>query len=1035
MTKLNLFKKVFNQKKPKGFSLIELSVVILVISFLIIEAITFFSGSTLSDKSSASNYRVKVIYSAIKTFVTQNRRLPCPADLSQVKAVSVSYGVEGDCNGSYTSGDLVYGMVPVKALGLGNEMAEDGYGTKFIYVVDKTFTVASDPSPFRDNDGGIVVKKYTKVEGVDVLSDEEPNAVLAIISYGLNQSGSILANSSSINGASLDADEIDNSLGSVDANIIFQTSRSSVFDDLVFFKNKSDFLIDSQSYFLKESNVGAAASNTAGAPSLGDGSSCYLVGRAGVIDKMVDNGSDVIPCDSPNYNGQLAYTCSEASLTITSSTCGCVTGYSSADSCASCSSGYNMVEGICHKKCMAQGIEGVNSVQVDAGSSTLPCNADGYNPVDTISYTCLNGEFEYTGSCGSCAAGYSSYNSTCQPNCSTGAITGINPRSVNAGFGELNCNVTGYSPADSVSYSCLEGTFAITGGTSCNVCDTGYDFYNSLCQGPCDISIVGVSATTVNAGSSSITCDKPNFTGSVNYTCSNTTPRFSSTGSCSCASGYSLVSGACQKDCSVSVTGSSTTSIAYGSGNISCNQTRYTGTVPYSCTGTETITGACACDTGYTGTNCASCATGYAMVGGVCRKECAVSITGSTTTKVNYGTGNITCNSFGYTGSIAYNCSTGNNITGTCSCATGYTGTNCASCASGYSMVSGTCQKQCSVSVTGVSTTTVSSGSSTLTCNQTGYSGTISYTCSNGSFSTGQTCNCASGYDRVGGVCVLYVKPTCTPSGSYTEISSSTRKIYRFTANGSLNCTAGDMKNFDVLVVGGGGSGGSHSCSADAGCYSTGGGGGGGVVYISGTTLSLANYSISVGNGGGSVIKANGNTGSNSTFSGGGKSITAYGGGRGSGYGGSGGGSGGSGGGGHNGHGGGSSSKGTQSGFSNGTISVYGNSGGSSIRSGTSAAGGGGGGASASGSSGSAGKGGNGGQGISISITGSGVVYGSGGGGTGYSNYGSGGSNGGGGANSNATSGVANTGGGGGASRSGSSGAGGKGVVIISYPK
>ena len=328
--------------------------------------------------------------------------------------------------------------------------------------------------------------------------------------------------------ASSDADEVDNSLSSVDANIIFQSSRSRVFDDMVFFKNKNDFLIDSQAYFLKESNVVAADSNTVTAPGSGSGSSpssCYLVGRTGVTDRMVDKGSDVIACDAANFSGQLSYTCSESKLTITSSTCACATGYTGT-ACDSCKSGYNMVEGVCHKKCLVQGIEGINSVTVDTGSSTLSCDAVGYNPSDSISYTCLNGEFTYTGSCGSCATGYSRYNGECQPNCETGSVTGIVSRTVNAGFGELNCNVTGYSPADSISYTCIGGVFSITGSTSCNICDDGYNYFNSLCQGPCDISIVGVTKTSVSAGTSTLNCDKPNFTGTINYTCSNTTRTF-----------------------------------------------------------------------------------------------------------------------------------------------------------------------------------------------------------------------------------------------------------------------------------------------------------------------------------------------------------------------------------------------------------------------------------------------------------------------------------------------------------------------------
>ncbi len=764
MKKFNFLSRALKSKALSGFSLVELSVVILVVSFLLVEWVSLISGSAINNKAAITNYRTKVIYSAIKSFVAQNKRLPCPAPINESKSTSTSYGTEGSCNagsGIYVSENLVYGMVPIATLGLGKEIAEDGYGAKFVYVVDKIFATTVDGSAFKDNEGSIAIKKYTKLGNNHVEGNEEQHAVIAIISYGQNQSGSVLANSTEISNNSSDADEFDNSLSTVDGDIIFQTSRSSVFDDLVFFKNKNDFLIDSQTYFLKESNVGAATSNSVGVVESDSLNSSCLLREFGMIERMIEQGSDVKACDANNnFVGQISYTCIDKKLSIHSTTCACKAGYAGSN-CDNCQSGYTMINGVCHKKCSIQGIEGIRSRVVDAGSGiSVACDAEGYSSSKAITYTCLNGDFSYTGSCGSCAAGYSLYNGQCQPNCNI-SVVGVKSRPpVNSGFGELSCDDVGYNSSDSVTYACTNGVFAIVNGTSCNICEDGYTYYNNSCQSNCTFKILGLIETSVKPGASILKCDSAShFVGEVEYSCGAGEPRFSSNGSCSCEAEYSLFSEKCRKQCSINIAGSSLKTANYGSSGLApCDQSsRYEGSFPYDCDAEgKQISGTCKCQAGYAGTNCASCASGYSLVGGLCQKQCAVNIKGSTTKIVDYGVANISCNAFGYSGlTTSYNCQNGNTITGTCNCATGYGGTDCNICSTGYSMVDGSCQKQCKFSYVGVSNTIVDAGSGNASCDQIGYAGTISYTCSGGNFSSTQKCYCNSdaGYEMYNGTC------------------------------------------------------------------------------------------------------------------------------------------------------------------------------------------------------------------------------------------------------------------------------------------
>src|SRR3989338_7419279 len=110
-------KKVFK----KAYSLIELSIVILIISILITGALTVSVGSVNNAKIKNTNDRLQQVYKALGNFLVANKRMPCPASLKKIKTTDSDYGAEvgsqGACSGSgvyqsTTSANLVYGMVP-----------------------------------------------------------------------------------------------------------------------------------------------------------------------------------------------------------------------------------------------------------------------------------------------------------------------------------------------------------------------------------------------------------------------------------------------------------------------------------------------------------------------------------------------------------------------------------------------------------------------------------------------------------------------------------------------------------------------------------------------------------------------------------------------------------------------------------------------------------------------------------------------------------------------------------------------------------
>jgi len=303
----------------KGFSLIELSVVILVISVVVAGLLSVQTSGNITKKNAATNYRINQVYKALKIFAGANKRLPCPAPIT-LAASDVSYGEEGDCTaatGVYVSGNLVYGMLPIKALKISPSLALDDFGNKFAYIVDSTFTTSSSPSGFIDpNEGGIAINKY-----FSSLILEEPSAIFAIISYGKNQKGGVSAFATTANSSSSsDVDELENAISGFDANLISATSRSGTsFDDVVFFKNKKNFLQDAglQFYMGDNNQTGSAISSGLEV--------CTITGVSGFNDKtslaLTETPTEIpSPCQS-GYSGSPTYTCLEAGEATISGTC------------------------------------------------------------------------------------------------------------------------------------------------------------------------------------------------------------------------------------------------------------------------------------------------------------------------------------------------------------------------------------------------------------------------------------------------------------------------------------------------------------------------------------------------------------------------------------------------------------------------------------------------------------------------------------------------------------------------------------------
>ncbi len=246
------------RKNPKAYSLLELSIVIVIISILITGAMTASVGGINNAKIKTTKDKMDVIQKALGSFVSVNGRLPCPAPIN-VRKSATNYGVAitsdpspsataTACNGSgvfqsSSSSNLVYGMVPAVTLGLSKDFAEDGFESKIAYVVDKNFTVAANlnASPnFSNNNFSIATTVNTsnnimiqEKRGANTIN-AFTNSVFVLISYGPNKGCAYGINSTTVNSdpGGEESTNCHNNTG-FDNVFLSRTDTSDVFDDLI----------------------------------------------------------------------------------------------------------------------------------------------------------------------------------------------------------------------------------------------------------------------------------------------------------------------------------------------------------------------------------------------------------------------------------------------------------------------------------------------------------------------------------------------------------------------------------------------------------------------------------------------------------------------------------------------------------------------------------------------------------------------------------------------------------------------------------
>lgn len=142
--------KLYSKTTIQGFSLVEISIILVIIAMLTGSSLSIFLYSNDQTKQIQTLKKMEVIEQAIIAFVKINNRLPCPGDISLGKN-DLNSGIEKcNCNlGADLTSNLpagfncpisnfaLGGTIPVKTLNLPQSFMEDGWGSYIIYYMTK----------------------------------------------------------------------------------------------------------------------------------------------------------------------------------------------------------------------------------------------------------------------------------------------------------------------------------------------------------------------------------------------------------------------------------------------------------------------------------------------------------------------------------------------------------------------------------------------------------------------------------------------------------------------------------------------------------------------------------------------------------------------------------------------------------------------------------------------------------------------------------------------------------------------------------
>ncbi len=220
-------------KNNRGFTLLELSIVLLIMGFLTTTSITMTRGFINYQKHKETKERIQTIAFSINNYVLKNKKLPCPTSISKNYKTDSSLS---DCSLSEKNGFLI-GTIPSDTLEIRKDILADAWGNKFVYIVSSDLT---DSDFF-----------YSNQKTTNLINDK---FAFSIISMGPDKANSYSYSATSVKNKDISVDDYANSYNGFEKNLIFNDV-----DDIILIKTKEDLThelyIKDLTCYIKENDI------------------------------------------------------------------------------------------------------------------------------------------------------------------------------------------------------------------------------------------------------------------------------------------------------------------------------------------------------------------------------------------------------------------------------------------------------------------------------------------------------------------------------------------------------------------------------------------------------------------------------------------------------------------------------------------------------------------------------------------------------------------------------------------------------------
>jgi prepilin-type N-terminal cleavage/methylation domain-containing protein len=289
-------------KNISAFTLVELSVVLMIIGVIMGSMLSIATNKTEADRIKDSSDKMEFVEKAIANYIAEYGGLPCPADSSQAPNTNgfgraTNSGNNDSCSGtqpnwyrdSVHATTLDLGTVPTKTLQINDSYAYDAWGRRFTYVVIERCAASNIQYLPNYNYGGTIANPLyyipsgnfttacggaynpystTSLSIVSYTGQGNPitnNAVYALISHGKNghgaytHSGGASGTNRVVSINTVGTDEITNALYSaagvnqINTGVYVQRSMSfsndaNNFDDILHYRTRDQLIKEAKGF-------------------------------------------------------------------------------------------------------------------------------------------------------------------------------------------------------------------------------------------------------------------------------------------------------------------------------------------------------------------------------------------------------------------------------------------------------------------------------------------------------------------------------------------------------------------------------------------------------------------------------------------------------------------------------------------------------------------------------------------------------------------------------------------------------------------